>query len=185
MNQTSNYQLNQWQLHDRVMMQDFNADNAKIDAALHALDTAVDAKADQTALTALQTTVNQVSNRAGAKLITSGTVPSDTQTFRIPLTGVDWSQWKAVHLTAYLKGASVVSIGTAANSVQGSLSGSHAHLLFYPMFDKEHAAVALQISNSSFISFQRLFKDLPELWLVVYNSNIIKAGTYYKIWGEK
>ncbi len=34
MNQTTNYKLNQWQLHDRVMMQDFNADNAKIDAAL-------------------------------------------------------------------------------------------------------------------------------------------------------
>ncbi len=36
MNKTSNYQLNQWELHDRVMMQDFNADNAKIDAALKA-----------------------------------------------------------------------------------------------------------------------------------------------------
>lgn len=36
MNHTTNYQLNQWELHDRVMMQDFNADNAKIDAALGA-----------------------------------------------------------------------------------------------------------------------------------------------------
>ncbi len=36
MNKTRNYQLNQWELHDRVMMQDFNADNAKIDAALKA-----------------------------------------------------------------------------------------------------------------------------------------------------
>ena len=45
MNQTSNYQLNQWQLHDRVMMQDFNADNAKIDAALKA---EADARAAET-----------------------------------------------------------------------------------------------------------------------------------------
>ena len=33
---TTNYQLNQWAKPDRVMMDDFNADNAKIDAALAA-----------------------------------------------------------------------------------------------------------------------------------------------------
>lgn len=34
MNQTENYQLNQWEMTDRIRMEDFNADNAKIDAAL-------------------------------------------------------------------------------------------------------------------------------------------------------
>ena len=34
MNQTPNYQLNQWDKSDRIMMEDFNADNAKIEAAL-------------------------------------------------------------------------------------------------------------------------------------------------------
>ena len=33
-NQTTNYQLNQWQPTDPVQRTDFNADNAKIDAAL-------------------------------------------------------------------------------------------------------------------------------------------------------
>ena len=33
-NQTPNYALNQWERDDRVLMDDFNADNAKIDAAL-------------------------------------------------------------------------------------------------------------------------------------------------------
>ncbi len=32
--ETTNYKLNQWERHDRVLMDDFNADNAKIDAAL-------------------------------------------------------------------------------------------------------------------------------------------------------
>lgn len=180
MNHTPNYDLSQWAMTDRIRMEVFNADNQKLDTALKA-ETDARAAGD----TALQSTVNQVSARAGAKLIASGTVPSDTQAFRIPLTGVDWTQWKAVHLTACLKGSFTVSIGTSANSVQGSLSGSHAHLLFYPLFEKERAAVALQLSDSSFISFQRSFKDLNELWLVVYNSNKILAGTYYKIWGEK
>ena len=37
MNQTGNYQLNQWELADRIQMEDFNSDNAKIDAALAGL----------------------------------------------------------------------------------------------------------------------------------------------------
>ena len=34
MTKTTNYQLNQWEKTDRIMMDDFNADNAKIDTAL-------------------------------------------------------------------------------------------------------------------------------------------------------
>ena len=34
MTKTTNYQLNQWAKSDRIMMDDFNADNQKIDAAL-------------------------------------------------------------------------------------------------------------------------------------------------------
>lgn len=34
MQKTENYQLNQWDKTDRIQMEDFNADNAKIDAAL-------------------------------------------------------------------------------------------------------------------------------------------------------
>ena len=37
MNQTTNYQLNQWEQADRIMMSDFNADNVRLDAALAAI----------------------------------------------------------------------------------------------------------------------------------------------------
>lgn len=37
MTETSNYQLNQWEKTDRILMEDFNADNAKVDAALKAI----------------------------------------------------------------------------------------------------------------------------------------------------
>ena len=33
-NHTPNYQLSQWERDDRILMEDFNADNAKIDAAI-------------------------------------------------------------------------------------------------------------------------------------------------------
>ena len=36
MEHTQNYQLSQWSRTDRVLMEDFNADNAKLDAALKA-----------------------------------------------------------------------------------------------------------------------------------------------------
>lgn len=42
MTKTTNYQLNQWAKSDRILMDDFNADNRKIDAALKTV-------ADQTA----------------------------------------------------------------------------------------------------------------------------------------
>lgn len=40
-NKTENYQLNQWVGADRILMDDFNADNAKIDAALKGHDDSV------------------------------------------------------------------------------------------------------------------------------------------------
>ena len=82
-NYTSNYNLNQWSASDRVLRTEFNADNAKIDAAVKAVDRRVDSlnnskasasalanleavvdglktsKADKTALDALKNTVNK------------------------------------------------------------------------------------------------------------------------------
>ena len=51
--QTPNYNLNQWSRDDRVLMEDFNADNAKIDAALGE-------KADKSAVEELNAQVGQV-----------------------------------------------------------------------------------------------------------------------------
>ena len=42
MNKTANYQLSQWAKSDRVLMEDFNADNAKIDAGIRAAETHID-----------------------------------------------------------------------------------------------------------------------------------------------
>lgn len=44
--QTGNYNLSQWAGADRILLADFNSDNAKIDTALKALADAVAAKAD-------------------------------------------------------------------------------------------------------------------------------------------
>ena len=58
MQHTQNYQLSRWEKDDRIMMEDFNADNEKIDAALKA-------KADAEDLTALGESVNAALGSGG------------------------------------------------------------------------------------------------------------------------
>lgn len=41
MKKTENFELNQWEKADRILMEDFNNDNAKIDAALQSLTASV------------------------------------------------------------------------------------------------------------------------------------------------
>ena len=41
LNQTTNYQLSQWESTDRILMSDFNSDNAKLDEALGTLSQTV------------------------------------------------------------------------------------------------------------------------------------------------
>ena len=56
-NQTPNYALSQWERDDRILMDDFNADNAKIDAAIKA-----EADARTAADAALQTSLGKKGN---------------------------------------------------------------------------------------------------------------------------
>ena len=71
MTQTPNYKLTQWNKRDRIQMESFNQDNAKIDAALKAHDTAIAGKAAQSALkaeTAARTSAIAALNATVAKL---------------------------------------------------------------------------------------------------------------------
>ena len=58
--QTPNYNLNQWSKDDRVLMEDFNADNAKIDAAIKAVEAKADTKADASALAGAANRITQL-----------------------------------------------------------------------------------------------------------------------------
>jgi len=68
MNKTEKYQLNQWELTDRIQMEDFNSDNAKIDAALAEQAAALDTKASKAELAAEQTArINAVKAEKAAR----------------------------------------------------------------------------------------------------------------------
>ena len=60
-NYTSNYGLCQWEANDKVLRSEFNGDNAKIDAAISAVDSRVDGKASTSALNSLKNMVSSLS----------------------------------------------------------------------------------------------------------------------------
>ena len=70
-NYTTNYQLNQWEPTDQVLRTDFNADNAKLDAALAGLADEVAGKAEQTDLSALQAVVSGKADQSTVSDLTS------------------------------------------------------------------------------------------------------------------
>jgi len=74
-NFTPNYQLNQWEPEDQVLRVDFNADNAKLDAALKAREDGQAAL--QTAVTALQAAVPKKQDAASALKFTFGSYDGD------------------------------------------------------------------------------------------------------------
>lgn len=74
---TTNYQLSQWERTDKIQMDDFNADNAKIDEALAGLAGQVARKAAQSAVSALSQTVSGHT----AELAKKGNCRIDTQSY--------------------------------------------------------------------------------------------------------
>ena len=120
-NYTTNYQLNQWEPTDAVQRVDFNADNAKVDAALKSLSDQVVQKANQSAVNTLITAVNQKADastvnalsqtvagkadqsevdaltaKAGTQLISRTTMSAAAALFSVELSDLLWSEWATV-----------------------------------------------------------------------------------------
>ena len=113
MQHTQNYQLSRWEKDDRIMMEDFNADNEKIDAALKANADAVGAlqtgKADAAALseetsarTAADSTLaaRVTALEQGVKLVRLGTYTTAAfnQEVTFDLQSTDMSEYAALLL---------------------------------------------------------------------------------------
>lgn len=73
MKKTENFQLNQWESTDRILMDDFNNDNDKIDAAL-------------------------ASKMGPREIIKTVSLPIAT-TFDLDVSDIDWNQWDQVGFT--------------------------------------------------------------------------------------
>ena len=172
-NYTTNYQLNQWEPTDAVQRVDFNADNAKVDAALKSLSDQVVQKANQSAVNTLITAVNQKADastvnalsqtvagkadqsevdaltaKAGTQLISRTTMSAAAALFSVELSDLLWSEWATI--TIRVKpvlpegGEYAVYFNT---SPQVELTWEYATYLFttvlFPLYDADQQAISL------------------------------------------
>ena len=104
MNKTQNYKLNQWEKSDRVLMEDFNADNAKIDAAIHEADSRLTA-AVAAERSARVSAVQAARDACPLVVLRSVTLTGNTSNYALDLTGFDWEDYAEVMICMLLKSA--------------------------------------------------------------------------------
>ena len=201
MNQTANYQLSQWEASDRILMSDFNADNAKIDAALEVQAEAITglnaAIRDQSA------DLNTLRNRVGAQLLATGAAPVGEDSFIIPMSGVTWSQWKTVYivveLTAqegmgsyslYVNDDDELTLGETQSNMEGlDLPQRWFCAVLTPLFSGARQAVGLSLGSQAEEKIFALECEFNDIEIVAVrfesgNGHHFSSGTY-KVWGEK
>ena len=186
MTKTTNYQLCQWESTDRILMEDFNGDNAKIDAALKANADAAAGKADAEDLAALEAKV-------GLRHIKTVSVPSGGIYEQVAISGVDWSQWRTVYLLLTLpmqvgERMDLRVNGSSSNSIAEVTGDTRCLLLLYPMYDEEMPLSGLIIGqgNQAF-GFQSVpYSAFSSLELrVMKEGDTIPAGTKLAFYGER
>ena len=196
MQQTTNYQLNQWDPEDRILRTDFNADNAKIDTALKS-------QADSLAAekTARESAINNLNSRAGLQLITAGS-GQNSNSLTISLSAVSWLSWKAVHIcldpvvsnssarfSIYWGGNTAYSLGSmSGNTTSSSGARKNAHIILLPMFNGNRTvnAIALGMDTPALKSFSLNYTTAPSLQFSFSStSDTFLSSTTYQVWGEK
>lgn len=107
MEKTPRYQLSQWEKTDRILMEDFNADNANLEAALTALNTAVGQKAAASALNSAKAALEAEDRRLNSvklefvTLLDKTYTASDTTQLNIPINGAAIGQCVAACIDVY------------------------------------------------------------------------------------
>ena len=167
MKQTAQFGLNQWERTDRVLMEDFNNDNQKIDAALAGLE-----------------------SRSGLKLIKSWTLETSMRGVDITLTDTDWTAWKTIIIDV------IPASGTSANinfcyislsNVIGRISTKWTRLILCPYGQPAAPQMAIYWGASStlFRADHLAFLGFGNLCLVGdSSSDQLAAGSRIIIRGE-
>ena len=168
-------------------MSDFNADNAKIDAALKtqaeaisALGAQLDAKADQADLTAL-------ANRSRFTKLKEVDITSDTTSIEIDLSGIDWAQWANVHLDYKNTNGSQMwlylnseSSNNRFHSISSSSGVYQPWLTLYVGFRADRTISANSVYNDfrNYIPYSQVEK-------FIITGDTMYAGAHFIVWGEK
>ena len=210
---TTNYQLNQWSAADQVLRTEFNADNAKIDAALKGLSDPVAGKAAQSAVDALtqsvsskadaatvaalsqtvsgkadQADVDALTAKAGWKLIQNVQLTEDNKSVHQPLS-IDWSEWATVLLRFQLNFSETTQYVASLYSPDGELRlledswSTKMDFLFYPMYDASFPATGHTVLGDATETAVN-YQVLTSFDLFGYNGQLL-SGSTLTLWGLK
>lgn len=181
-NQTTNYQLNQWEPADQVLRTDFNADNAKLDAALLALDAS---KLGHIEI--LSTAVNS----AGGKT-----------TFSVDVSTLDWDEFE--YVVVFFDNTSTINTGAsemfacALNDEPDNAYCSYASkyiavaepgsllLILFPRHSGANLVRGVYLGEISGIGLGSIaYNTLTTLDFSVYGGNrlLIRQGAKATVWG--
>lgn len=185
MNKTANFQLTQWEKTDRIMMEDFNRDNAAIDAALKS-------SADKAAAALAATTA--LEQKMGLQHIQ--TVNGTTGDCSIFTYSIDWDQWTEVlfFLTPKLSGSNhtyQLSFENRAMTSDGSVYfsgtlGGDNSFVVYP-FSSKNTSLKGQFFGGNTFSNPRTYQKLGDRLVLSPNGSgtTVNAGTTLTIYGRK
>lgn len=154
MEKTPRYQLSQWEKTDRILMEDFNADNANLEAALTALNTEVGKKAEASALNSAKSALQAEDARLSSVKLEFVTLMDETfsangETYiKLPVDGPAIGQLAIaeleiypMHSTTYYMSANSnlngtfweVRDGVNPNIGIAKLSSTPSHFILFPM----------------------------------------------------
>ena len=162
MNKTANFQLTQWEKTDRIMMEDFNRDNAAIDAALKANADAITAEtaAREAADTAL-------GKKAGLQLIETA-VFSGKGKSSVAQLSINWQDW-AIVLLQYKRPTNTGKFSLSFTEPNTTLYYGYEDqisVIFYPLYN-ECQVVKGHLCTGEALSFggTPLFQNLTAMSL--------------------
>ena len=177
MNQTTNYQLSQWDASDRILREDFNADNAKLDAVL----------------------AGKLGRVEPIKTVTGGV---NTTVITVPLDDVDWDQWSYVGFTFDFRyiGATADNVGTFSCDLnQGQITCYRSQgggicsvtpgpfmLVFLPLRDKTRKIQAMTWGDPGGYAFgEGTFSEIQTLRITYanYANKRVPDNMQIDLWG--
>lgn len=172
MKKTAQFGLNQWEMSDRIQMDDFNADNQKLDAALA-----------------------RVERRSAFHTILDVTTTEDLKNAAWPL-NIDWTEWKSVTIEIMpAEGSQTMVLGysDSTSSAIRYLEPSWNVMLGFPGGFPDavlslvcmNGAGALQGCAPGSKTCYRHFTHIGLFSRSGYADSILKAGSRILVRGEK
>lgn len=212
MEKTPRYQLSQWEKTDRILMEDFNADNANLEAALTALNTAVGQKAAASALNSAKAALEAEDRRLNSvklefvTLLDKTYTASDTTQLNIPINGPAIGQCVAAcidvlsdDMTAYeytlgLGPLSTINYGGeywspgatsfTSDAILPAFSRKRALLLMFPMKQGEAVITAFSGSQTPYLGrWNHTYNELTTLRIKSKDKTAFSGSFQVKISG--